>query len=103
MTCDTSFLVHDQLATVGLAVESDVVDANSPQLLWSHRATRAPASAEFGGSDGINVRRVGRCRGAPHEHDTSCGHYRQCRDTAPDERQTVTSPHRFFLACSQTS
>ena len=108
-----------------LAVETDVVDANPPQLLRSHRATRTPARAEFGGSDGINGRRVGRCgrrngrragrrrsrgrgwrpgrrrrwrRGALHEHDTSCGHYRQCRDTAPDERRSVTSPHRFVLS-----
>ena len=53
--------VHNQLATLRLAVETDVVDANPPQLLRSHRATRTPARAEFGGSDGINGRRVGRC------------------------------------------
>jgi hypothetical protein len=53
-------VVHDQLAAVGLAVETDVVDVDPPQLLGLDRATRSPARAGFGGSDRLNGR-SGRC------------------------------------------
>ncbi len=52
--------VHDQLTAVGLAVETDVVDADPPQLRGFDRATRPPARAEFPSSDRLNGP-TGRC------------------------------------------
>jgi hypothetical protein len=51
---------HDQLATVGLAVETDVVDFDSSQTSRFDGATRPPTRAEFGGGDRVNGR-GGRC------------------------------------------
>ena len=60
----------DQLVAVGLAVETDVVDVDPPQLLRLDRATRPPARAEFGGSDWLNGR-TGRCCGALDDEDAA--------------------------------
>ena len=48
--------VHDQLAAMGLAVETNVVDLDTPQPPRFEGATRPPARAEFGGGDRVNGR-----------------------------------------------
>ena len=63
-------LVHDQLSAVRLPVETDVVDLDSPQPVWSDGATRPPTRAEFGCGDRTDGRRC---------------------STASSSRQTVTA------------
>ena len=43
--------MHDQIAAVGLAVETDVIDVDPSQPPRLDGATRPPARAEFGGGD----------------------------------------------------
>ena len=54
MTSRHQVFVHDQLAAVRLAVETDVVEVDPPQLPRFDRAIRPPARAEFGRSDQVN-------------------------------------------------
>ena len=46
--------MHNQLAAVGLAVKTDVLDVDPSQLLRLDRATRPPGRAEFGGGDRLH-------------------------------------------------
>ena len=46
--------MHNQLAAVGLAVETDVVDVDPSELPRLDGATRPPARAEFGGGDPLD-------------------------------------------------
>jgi hypothetical protein len=47
-------LVHDQFATVGLAIEAEVIDVDPPQLLRRDGATRPPTRAELVRGDRVN-------------------------------------------------